>query len=84
VAASRGVKTRGRYAIVRHPVYTSYLLIQAGYVLQSQSPRNVLIVAFITACNIGRTLAEEKLLAGSPAYQACREQVRWRLIPHAW
>jgi protein-S-isoprenylcysteine O-methyltransferase Ste14 len=54
----------------------SYLLIQAGYVLQSQSPRNVLIFGFATACNVGRSLAEEKLLAGSAAYQAYREPVR--------
>jgi hypothetical protein len=30
VAADRGVKTRGPYAVVRHPVYASYLLIQSG------------------------------------------------------
>ena len=84
VAADRGVKTQGPYAIVRHPIYASYLLIQAGYVLQSQSPRNVLIFGFATACNVGRSLAEEKLLAGSAAYQAYREQVRWRLIPYLW
>jgi protein-S-isoprenylcysteine O-methyltransferase Ste14 len=30
VAADRGVKTRGPYAVVRHPIYASYLLIQSG------------------------------------------------------
>jgi protein-S-isoprenylcysteine O-methyltransferase Ste14 len=84
VAANRGLKTRGPYAIVRHPVYASYLLIQAGYVVQSQSLRNILIVGFATVCNVGRAVAEERLLTGSPAYLAYREQVRWRLIPYLW
>ena len=84
VAADRGLRTGGPYAVVRHPVYASYLLIQSGYVLQSQSLRNILVVAFVTACNIGRALAEEQLLASCPAYQAYRERVRWRLIPYAW
>jgi protein-S-isoprenylcysteine O-methyltransferase Ste14 len=82
--ADRGLKTRGPYAVVRHPIYASYLLIQSGYVLQSLSLRNILIFAFATACNIGRALAEEKLLARSPAYQAYQQQVRWRLIPYLW
>jgi protein-S-isoprenylcysteine O-methyltransferase Ste14 len=84
VAANRGLKTRGPYAIIRHPVYASYLLIQAGYVLQSQSLRNILIFGSVTVCNIGRALAEEKLLARSAAYHAYREQVRWRLVPYLW
>lgn len=38
VAADRGLKTRGPYAVVRHPMYASYLLLQSGYVLRSLSP----------------------------------------------
>jgi protein-S-isoprenylcysteine O-methyltransferase Ste14 len=84
VAADRGLKTHGPYALVRHPIYASYLLIQSGYVLQSLSVHNIAVVAFATACNIGRALAEERLLARSPAYQAYRQRVRWRLIPYLW
>jgi protein-S-isoprenylcysteine O-methyltransferase Ste14 len=84
VAADRGLRASGPYAVVRHPVYASYLLIQSGYVLQSQSLRNILVVALVTACNIGRALAEEELLGTSPVYQAYRERVRWRLIPWLW
>jgi protein-S-isoprenylcysteine O-methyltransferase Ste14 len=84
VAADRGLKTHGPYSVVRHPIYASYLLIQTGYVLQSLSVHNIAVVAFATACNIGRALAEERLLARSPAYQAYRQRVRWRLIPYLW
>ena len=84
VAADRGLVTRGPYRVVRHPVYASYLLIQAGYVLQSLSFRNIAVFAFVSACNVGRALAEEGLLAESPAYRAYQQHVRWRLIPFLW
>jgi protein-S-isoprenylcysteine O-methyltransferase Ste14 len=84
VAADRGVVTRGPYALVRHPVYAGYLLIQLGYVTQAISWRNALVLLFVTACNIGRTVAEERVLSASPQYRRYREQVRWRLVPGAW
>jgi len=84
VAADRGLVTRGPYALVRHPVYAGYLLIQLGYVLQALSWRNALVLSFATACNIGRTVAEERVLSASPQYRSYREQVRWRLIPGIW
>jgi protein-S-isoprenylcysteine O-methyltransferase Ste14 len=81
VAADRGVVTRGPYAVVRHPVYAGYLLIECGYVAQTLSWRNAAILLFATGCNIGRTIAEERLLANSQDYRAYRQRVRWRLIP---
>jgi protein-S-isoprenylcysteine O-methyltransferase Ste14 len=67
VAADRGVKTRGPYAVVRHPVHASYLLIQSSYVLQAMSLRNIAVFTVATGCNIGRAVAEERLLSASPA-----------------
>ncbi len=84
VAADRGLVTRGPYAVVRHPVYASYLLIQSGYLLQSISLRNVLVMAAASGCNVGRALTEEHLLTGSSAYGAYRRRVRWRLVPGLW
>lgn len=84
VAADRGVRTGGPYRFVRHPVYLSYLLIQSGYVLQAISARNLLVLAATTACNIGRIAAEERVLSRDTDYQAYRQRVRWRAIPHLW
>jgi protein-S-isoprenylcysteine O-methyltransferase Ste14 len=84
VAADRGVATRGPYAAVRHPVYAGYLVIQAGYLAQAVSWRNLAVLIFVTACNIGRIIAEEKVLSGSSAYLNYRQVVRFRLIPGLW
>jgi hypothetical protein len=46
VAADRGLVQRGPSAVVRHPIYASYLLLQLGYVLQSMSLRNALVMVF--------------------------------------
>lgn len=83
-AADRGLVERGPYAVVRHPIYASYFLLQVGYVLQSPAVWNVIVMLFVTGCNIGRAVVEERLLATSSQYEAYRRQVRWRLIPGVW
>ena len=84
VAADRGLVTRGPYAVVRHPVYAAYIVIQAGYLMQSISLRNAVVVALATCCNIGRIRAEERLLAESAGYREYASRVRWRLLPGVW
>ena len=83
-AADRGLKQGGPYSIVRHPIYASYFFIQIGYLLQSLSLQNALVVAFICSCNVGRALVEERLLISSTSYGEYRSRVRWRLLPGAW
>jgi protein-S-isoprenylcysteine O-methyltransferase Ste14 len=82
--ANRGLKSRGSYAVVRHPIYASYVLLQLGYVLQSISVQNAIVMVLVCGCNVGRTLAEERLLASSTTYDEYRAHVRWRLIPGLW
>jgi protein-S-isoprenylcysteine O-methyltransferase Ste14 len=83
-AADRGLKVRGPYAVVRHPIYASYYFLQIGYLLQSLSVRNAVIVVFISGCNVGRALVEERLLTSSAHYDDYRAKVRWRLLPGVW
>jgi protein-S-isoprenylcysteine O-methyltransferase Ste14 len=84
VAADRGLVRRGPYAFVRHPIYASYLLLQLGYVLQSISLRNALVMLVASGCNVGRAVVEDRLLATNNEYLAYRNRVRWRLIPGIW
>ncbi len=84
VAADRGLVRRGPYAVVRHPIYASYLFLQSGYLLQSLSVRNALVMLFASSCNVGRALVEERVLGASEQYDAYCRRVRWRLIPGIW
>jgi protein-S-isoprenylcysteine O-methyltransferase Ste14 len=83
-AADRGLVRRGPYSIVRHPIYAAYYFLLIGYLLQSLSLRNALVVAFICSCNIGRAIVEERLLVSSTRYDEYRAQVPWRLVPGVW
>jgi len=84
VAADRGLVRRGPYAIVRHPIYASYVLLQFGYLLQSISLRNALVMLVASGCNVGRAIAEDRVLATNKDYDTYRRRVRWRLFPGVW
>jgi protein-S-isoprenylcysteine O-methyltransferase Ste14 len=84
VAADRGLVRRGPYAVVRHPIYAAYVLLQCGYLLQSLSLRNLAVVLAATACNVGRIRAEERVLAANPEHAAYAQRVRFRLAPGVW
>ncbi|HLZ70396.1 MAG TPA: methyltransferase [Dehalococcoidia bacterium] len=81
VAADRGLRTGGPYAVVRHPVYASYLLTQTGYLLQNPSVWNLGLVLIVTACQVGRIHAEERVLAEDAAWAAFARHTRYRLLP---
>lgn len=81
VAANRGVKSNGLYAIVRHPMYVGYMVTHMGFLLAGPTLRNVCIYGVVWIAFILRILAEEKVLMKDPAYQALAEKTRWRLIP---
>ncbi len=82
--AYRGLSRRGPYAIVRHPIYASYFLLQLGYVLQSISVRNAFVMLFVCGCSVGRVRSEERFLTATGHYDEYRAAVRWRLLPGVW
>ncbi len=63
VPADRGLITGGPYAVVRHPLYSAYLLGGVGYLLQSLSVWNVAVDALGVGWQLVRIRAEERHLA---------------------
>lgn len=82
--ADRGLKQRGAYAVVRHPIYASYIFLLLGYLLQSLSVANAVVVVFVLGCDVGRAIVEERLLTTSTDYAAYRAKVHWRMVPGVW
>jgi protein-S-isoprenylcysteine O-methyltransferase Ste14 len=72
----------GPYARVRHPVYTSLMLVYGGTALAFYSRLNVLLVKLIAGAYVLKTLEEDRFLAHNlPGYQAYTWRVPYRLVP---
>jgi len=84
VAANRGIKTSGLYAVVRHPAYLGYALSYLGYVCESPSLRNMALLAVSSGAQLVRIGEEERMLARDTAYERYRTRVRYRLIPRLY
>jgi protein-S-isoprenylcysteine O-methyltransferase Ste14 len=81
VAANRGVKVGGPYRLVRHPMYAGYLMTHIGFLLTNPSAWNALAYSVCTIAQIGRILAEERLLTADGKYRDLAASVRYRLVP---
>ncbi len=84
VPAHRGLVTSGIYRVVRHPLYTSYVVAELGYLIQSPRLWNVGVLVIAWTCQGFRLLSEERLLSRDPAYRSYCERTRWRVIPAVW
>lgn len=82
--AYRGVKSRGLYAWVRHPLYLAYVITYLGYFISNPSLGNLGVIVFGTGFLVMRILYEEDLLLRYPDYATYAENTRWRLLPGAW
>jgi protein-S-isoprenylcysteine O-methyltransferase Ste14 len=81
VAANRGVRARGAYRLVRHPMYLGYLLSHTAYLLLNPTGLNLAVYLGVCGCQGGRILREELLLGEDPAYRAYCARVRFRIVP---
>jgi protein-S-isoprenylcysteine O-methyltransferase Ste14 len=81
VAANRGVVQRGPYRLVRHPIYSGYIISFLAFMLGYPSLRNVAVELGAIALIVVRVIAEERVLSADPVYRAFKADVRYRLIP---
>lgn len=82
VAAKREIKTAWMYRIVRHPIYASYCLTYAGYILSNTTLNNLIIYILATGLVCVRIFREEQHLALDPLYREYMQGVRYRLVPY--
>lgn len=82
--ANRGVRHRGLYCLVRHPIYANYLLIIGGFLVSYPSLWNSLVATAWLGVQLSRMASEEALLMRDPSYQAYARRVPYRLIPWIW
>ena len=81
VAANRGIKVKGLYAFIRHPMYAGYFITHLGFLLAAPSLWNVLIYICCWSCFLTRIFAEESLLIQSSEYQKYMNRVPYRILP---
>lgn len=82
--ANRGIRTGGAYRWIRHPLYASYTLANAGYLASHPSLANAIVCAAGLAAQLLRIRQEEQLLMRDPAYATYAAQARWRLLPFVY
>lgn len=81
VAARRRIKTNGLYRWIRHPLYASYLLSYAGYVLSNTSRANVVTCLLASMLLLARLLREERFLSHDSEYVLYMRRVKYRVLP---
>jgi len=79
------VITTGPYAVVRHPMYTGYIIMFFGLTLALGSLYGLIPAVGVAILMMVRIPYEEKLLReGLEGYTEYTEKVKYRLIPKIW
>jgi len=81
VPAQRELVAEGAYKYVRHPLYTSLLVVDLSVALAVYSPRNVVLIAIGMFWFLLKSVVEEGFLKSDPQYAAYMQRVRARWIP---
>jgi protein-S-isoprenylcysteine O-methyltransferase Ste14 len=79
--ANRGVKQRGLYRVVRHPIYLGYLITHIPFIAAHPSSWNLAVLMVGDAALIVRALYEEQTLGRDPQYVRYCQTVKWRIVP---
>jgi protein-S-isoprenylcysteine O-methyltransferase Ste14 len=81
VPANRGIKTKGFYKVVRHPIYSLYMLHDIGWNLNCFSVNNGCVFVLYCLITYIRAKCEEKVLRQDPAYQKYVLKIRYMFFP---
>ncbi|NDU92870.1 MAG: isoprenylcysteine carboxylmethyltransferase family protein, partial [Ferrovum sp.] len=81
IAANRGVRTRGPYRFIRHPMYAGYLLTHIGILMAMPTWRNAALYSMTLLFQLWRMEREEVILKRDSDYRSFAQRVRYRLVP---
>ena len=84
IAANRGVKRSGLYAVVRHPMYLGYVITYIGVIVLNPSFWNAALLSAWLFFEVMRIFAEERILMQDAAYREHATKVKFRLVPGIW
>jgi protein-S-isoprenylcysteine O-methyltransferase Ste14 len=79
--ANRGIVVRGPYNLVRHPIYTGYLITHVGFLMANPNLWNTAIIIVADTALVLRALMEERVLSADAEYQGYCRRVGWHLVP---
>jgi protein-S-isoprenylcysteine O-methyltransferase Ste14 len=81
VPANRGIVVRGPYTVVRHPIYTGYLITHVAFFIADPTGWNAAVILIADTALILRALMEERVLSADAEYQNYCRRVGWHLVP---
>lgn len=79
--AFRKIQTGGLYAIVRHPMYGTDILLRIGFIISHLNWFTSIVFVISTSLYVFRAILEERFLALQPEYRDYMQQVKYRFIP---
>jgi protein-S-isoprenylcysteine O-methyltransferase Ste14 len=81
VPANRGVVDSGPYHLMRHPIYTGYVISHIGFLAAHPTVMNIGLVVAGDAALVLRALYEERTLVEDDRYRAYCGRVGWHFVP---
>lgn len=81
VPANRGVVDGGPYGLMRHPIYTGYVISHLAFLAAHPTTANVALVVAADSALVLRALLEERTLLDDERYRAYCARVGWHLVP---
>jgi len=79
--ANRGVVSAGVYRIVRHPIYSGYLMTHVAFLAANPQIWNIVALVAADIALLARAVCEEQTLARDEKYREYQQKVRWRVLP---
>jgi protein-S-isoprenylcysteine O-methyltransferase Ste14 len=79
--ANRGIVASGPFRLMRHPIYSGWLVLTIGFLIAYPTPRNFGMLILSLPFLVWRMDLEEEHLNADPEYREYAEKTPYRLVP---